>query len=575
MVGPPVGSIDGSPDGRSDGSVVGSLDGSIDGRLEGSAVGPADGDESWLWSRRPRVPLELVGKGVGVACAAWQRADGASSRAALLLARSGAAPDLLSATRAAPTATAVSSTATPRRRRVGASAPAPRSGRSSVSIIVCARATLQNTGLRRDAPEKMPAAPRRYEKKMAGLVEKTDALTLGPEAAARQQEFVDAAACGDFDSVEALLADAGLPRGLFNAVDKDGRSAFHYACLNDDTRLLRLLLADARVDVRLRSPRGDEGAHMAALYSSLEALKLLLAESGRCDLSAVNNYGETPLHLCAGSGDKNAPKTARLLLASGASLEIADRYGRGPMDVSKDNGETATLRVLEEHLEAHPELKAGAEAITAAHRARAAAPERNDAANLAAKGAIFGQIGGVKLKKTTTVVKTMFQAPKAPAGAGAGPQKASANATQSADGRRPLSKLIDFPGDVEAITGFLAEPERIDPAGADAYGLTALHKFASWGKVDLMALLLPHLSDAERRQVDPDGKTALHWAVEMASVSAVKALVKAGLDVEARDGKGHTVGEILDAAAPSGIIDRLKAALVAVDAPADGATEAA
>ena len=90
-----------------------------------------------------------------------------------------------------------------------------------------------------------------------------------------------------------------------------------------------------------------------------------------------------------------------------------------------------------------------------------------------------------------------------------------------------------------------------------------------------MALLLPHLSDAERRQVDPDGKTALHWAVEMASVSAVKALVKAGLDVEARDGKGHTVGEILDAAAPSGIIDRLKAALVAVDAPADGATEAA
>ena len=168
----------------------------------------------------------------------------------------------------------------------------------------------------------------------------------------------------------------------------------------------------------------------------------------------------------------------------------------------------------------------------------------------------------------------MFQAPKAPAG-GAGPQKASANATQSADGRRPLSKLIDFPGDVEAIKGFLAEPERIDPAGADAYGLTALHKFASWGKVDLMAMLLPHLSDAERRQVDPDGKTALHWAVEMASVSAVKALVKAGLDVEARDGKGHTVGEILDAAAPSGIIDRLKAALVAVDAPADGATEAA
>ena len=75
-------------------------------------------------------------------------------------------------------------------------------------------------------------------------------------------------------------------------------------------------------------------------------------------------------------------------------------------------------------------------------------------------------------------------------------------------------------------------------------------------------MLLPHLSAEQRQSVDPEGKTALHWAVEMASVASVKALIAAGADVEARDGRGHTVTEILDNAPSSGIIERLKAALV-------------
>ena len=44
-------------------------------------------------------------------------------------------------------------------------------------------------------------------------------------------------------------------------------------------------------------------------------------------------------------------------------------------------------------------------------------------------------------------------------------------------------------------------------------------------------------------------------------VAAVKELIAAGADKDLRDGKGHTVAEILDAAAPSGIIDRLKLAI--------------
>ena len=174
-----------------------------------------------------------------------------------------------------------------------------------------------------------------------------------------------------------------------------------------------------------------------------------------------------------------------------------------------------------------------------------------------AGGGLAGlSLGGVKLKKTTTVVKTMFRADEGTVKAGA-----VAAAAVSQDPRKALSKLIDFPGDLEEIRKHLEDEGGINPAGADSYGLTALHKFSSWNKTDYLDLLIPKLSPADLEARCPEGKTALHYAVEMASVAAVKALVAAGASLESRDGKGHTVAEILDAAPPSGVIDRLKVAI--------------
>ena len=188
-------------------------------------------------------------------------------------------------------------------------------------------------------------------------------------------EFVDAAACGDLSGVQALLetTDPALPAACINCVDKDGRSAFHYACLNDDVPLLSLLLADARVDASLRSPKGDTGLHMAALYAALEAMALLRTD-GRIALDGTNQFGETPLHLCAGSGDKGAGKAAALLLQWGAPLHATDKWLRGPLDVSRDNGENPLLAVFEAHLALpeHAVQKAQAAAVTAAYRASTA-----------------------------------------------------------------------------------------------------------------------------------------------------------------------------------------------------------
>ena len=75
-------------------------------------------------------------------------------------------------------------------------------------------------------------------------------------------------------------------------------------------------------------------------------------------------------------------------------------------------------------------------------------------------------------------------------------------------------------------------------------------------------MLIPKLSKEELETASPDGKTVLHWAIEMAAVASVQQLVAAGVDRGAKDGKGNTAAEILDHAAASGVIDRLKKALV-------------
>ena len=171
----------------------------------------------------------------------------------------------------------------------------------------------------------------------------------------------------------------------------------------------------------------------------------------------------------------------------------------------------------------------------------------------------IGGLGGVKLKKTKTAVKTMFNASEG--NVNSTTNVGTSNATETSDGRRALSKLVDFPGDVDEIRKHLDNSGEIDPAGKDAYGLSAIHKFASWNKTELLDLLIPKLTKDELTATCKEGKTALHWAVEMASVASVKTLVAAGVDIEAKDGKGRTVGEILEAVPQSGIIDRLKKAV--------------
>ena len=203
-------------------------------------------------------------------------------------------------------------------------------------------------------------------------------------------------------------------------------------------------------------------------------------------------------------------------------------------------------------------------AITAAYQTATAehSPQYSAAAvavGKATNATIFGQLKNVKLKKTHTVERTMFMKTE-------GGIVANAREGENERNRRTaLSKLLEFPGDMEEFNRHLANPEEVNPAGCDAFGLTALHKLASWNKVTMMELLLPLLPDDMLDERCPDGKTPLHWAVEMHAVQAVELLLRAGADRDIQDGKGCTVACMLDqmgASDASGVVERLRTALL-------------
>lgn len=373
--------------------------------------------------------------------------------------------------------------------------------------------------------------------------------------------FVDAAACGDVDGVKELLASKDTTPEQVNAIDKDGRSALHYACLNDDVKLLNLLIADSRCDVELCTPKGDSCLNLASLYASLEALKVLFLEPRASSLlNAQNNYGETALHLCAGSGDKSAQKAAKLLLDAGASLLLKDKWNRSPLDVAHDNAENPLVRVFDSYLSlASQELREQVEAQSKAHQEenqRSAVPELHQERRQAlfGGGALGSALSG--LKKTVVKEKHMFARAEGMVGTNDANVSHGAYKTQG----KVLSKMIDFPGDLDEITKLLAD-DSVDPAGFDAFGLCALHKFASWNKVDFIELTVPKLTVEQLNAQDREGKTALHWACEMASVAAVKTLVEnANIDCSIKDNKGRTALDIVNTGTGT-VISRLRQAL--------------
>ncbi|XP_071490434.1 cyclin-dependent kinase 4 inhibitor C-like [Diadema antillarum] len=177
-------------------------------------------------------------------------------------------------------------------------------------------------------------------------------------AAQNEPDFVNkitqAAARGDtkIDELQALLETA--PNDTVNSFNKYGRTAIQVMNMMrpDITRLLLEWKADPNV------PDPDVGRtplHDAVEQGYLETVSLLLDHGANA--LAQDNWGNTPAHIAAETGNSDRIKQVLELLHRTATLTEVNHNGQTPLDVAMTNGHQDIVLFLQQLRRRVPSLQ--------------------------------------------------------------------------------------------------------------------------------------------------------------------------------------------------------------------------
>jgi ankyrin repeat protein len=116
----------------------------------------------------------------------------------------------------------------------------------------------------------------------------------------------------------------------------EGATPLMRASKVSDTTIMRMLLdKGADPNLRLRNQTtalmiaaSRAGRNAGPEQNTIDAITLLLAQGA--DVNAVNDNGESALHIAVGRGDA----LVRFLVEKGATLDLKDKVGRTPLDVA-------------------------------------------------------------------------------------------------------------------------------------------------------------------------------------------------------------------------------------------------
>ena len=119
--------------------------------------------------------------------------------------------------------------------------------------------------------------------------------------------------------------------GNIDMRDSNGRTPLFLAAGFNRPEVLDFLLQQG-AGLESENQIGSRPIHMAAGFNNnARALSTLLAAGA--DVNKANNLGSTPLHWAAGS---EALPQSRLLIDSGAQINVRDKQGRTALDVAQD-----------------------------------------------------------------------------------------------------------------------------------------------------------------------------------------------------------------------------------------------
>lgn len=266
--------------------------------------------------------------------------------------------------------------------------------------------------------------------------------------------------------------------------------------------------------------------------------------------SAVNDHGETPLHVAA---ERNLPNIIEVLLASGADANARDRLGNTPLHSAISGG--GVVFALSSPVSG---------TLSSGDRPKV------DALNqvvrlLLAKGA---DVNASDNDGETPLFWVAARGHKA-VGELLLTRGADVTATDKA-GRTPLHQAAEN-GHNEIVRILLAKGA--DPNARTKIGLTPLHGAVATGEGETLKLLIS--SGGDLHIGDKNQRTPLHWAAAFGMRDMVNVLLASGAQLEAKDGEGATalhwaarqgrkdvVGLLLTSGANANAEDRTKKTVV-------------
>ena len=327
---------------------------------------------------------------------------------------------------------------------------------------------------------------------------------LARPAAPSDSPVADAAQQGDLAAVRTLLRGGAD----VNAAQGDGMTALHWAALDGHVEMAKVLIyAGANLESTTRLG-GYTPLHLASMHAHAGVTAVLL--EGGANAHALTTTGVRPLHLAAASG---RPAALAALLERGADVNARESFaGRTPLMFAVASNALEAVRAL---LEAGADPVAATAVVDYAERGRADDADRRRRARIVAAARDPAQTqperAGPAAGRDTAARAALRQEQAAPRQERAAPRQEQAAPRQERAQAEP-----DSPTAADT-TRRAVRPDPDSPTAPDTAAGPRPLSYNDWvGK--------------------QGGMTAIHYAAREGRVDAVRMLLEAGVDLNARTG---------------------------------------